>query len=68
MRKQARDIENHIKEQIAKVGSIGEDFNDKIEKSSRRRNKALKTIRETVQEVEKIIKEVKSDVIESKRQ
>lgn len=68
MRKQARDIENHIKEQIAKVGSIGEDLNDKIEKSSRRRNKALKTIRETVQEVEKIIKEVKSDVIESKRQ
>jgi hypothetical protein len=43
VRKQARDIENHIKEQIAKVGSIGEDFNDKIEKSSRRRNKALNT-------------------------
>ena len=68
MRKQARDIENQIKEQIAKVGSIGDDFNDKIEKSSRRRNKALKTIRETVQEVEKMIKEVKTDVIESKRQ
>jgi archaellum component FlaC len=68
VRKQARDIENQIKEQIAKVGSIGDDFNDKIEKSSRRRNKALKTIRETVQEVEKMIKEVKTDVIESKRQ
>jgi len=40
VRKQARDIENKIKEQIAKVGSIGEDFNDKIEKSSNRRNKA----------------------------
>jgi hypothetical protein len=38
VRRQARDIENQIKEQIAKVGYIGENFNDKIETINSRRD------------------------------